>query len=202
VLLNQVFSIDVLHGTKINRIGRSELLNKGENFCDLSISGKTYNGESTITISLNAKIIVYAKIMSISLFQGRFEYDLNNPDRFLFGGGPYSIDEMDIFHYYTINPPVTIKNTGNVNIEMSMASFDTDYPIIQTAVIQPDDTLNLLLPFRDSESGVGGMIRLDSEGTVFDSNELSIGRDGAGYLALRYPSDFWRSNYPPPDRIY
>ncbi|MBT7790843.1 MAG: hypothetical protein HN757_18445 [Calditrichaeota bacterium] len=46
------------------------------------------------------------------------------------------------------------------------------------------------------------MIRLDSEGTVFDSNELSIGRDGAGYLALRYPSDFWRSNYPPPDRIY
>jgi hypothetical protein len=201
-LLNQVFSIDVLHGTKINGFGSREFLKEGDNFCNLSIKGKTFDGESTTTISLNAKIKVYAKIMSISIFQGRFEYDLNTPDHFLFGGGPYSIDEMDIFHYYTINPPVTIRNTGNVNLEMTLASFETDHPIIQTAMIRPNDTMNLILPFGESDYIVGGMIRLDSEGTIFDINKLSMGRDGAAYFALVYPSEFWRTNHTSPDRIY
>lgn len=202
LLFTQVFSIDVLHGTMINGIGSAEFLNKGENFCNLTIKGKTLSGRSVTTVSLEAKIIVYAELMSISLFQRRFDYDLNTPDSRLHGGGSYSIDEMNIFHYFTINPPVTIRNTGNVNIEMTLASFDTGHPIIQTAIIQPDDTLNLLLPFRESETLVGGRIRLDSEGTTFDINKLSIGRDGAAYFALLYPSEFWRANHPPVNRDY
>ena len=148
-VLNQVISIDVLHGAMKHGYGFNEFLNKGDNFCNLSIQGKSFNGDSITTISLHAKIKVYAKIMSISVFQGRFVYDLNIPDRGLIGGGPFSIEEMDIFHYFTINPPVTIKNTGNVSIEMTLASYNTEHSIIQTATIPPDDTLNLLLPFVD-----------------------------------------------------
>ena len=158
-LFMQAFSIDVLHGTKISGIGSVDFLSMGENSCNLTINGKTLDGRSLTTVSLKAKIVVYAELMSISVFQGKFEYDLHTPDRRLHGGDPFHINEMNIFHYYTIDPPVAIRNTGNVNIEMTIASFDTDDPIIQTAVIQPDDTLNLLLPFRDSESGVGGRIK-------------------------------------------
>ena len=186
-LLNQVYSIDVLHGTRINGIGSAEFLNQGDNICNLSIKGKISNGRSSTTVIMNIKIKVYAEFMSISLFQGRFEYDLNTRDVLLSGFDTYDIDAMKMFYYFTINPPVTIQNTGNVNIKMTLMSFDTGNPITHTAMIQPNDTLNLLLPLRESDSRDGGMIRLDSEGTVFDINKLSLGRDGAAYFALQYP---------------
>ena len=168
----------------------------------MSINGKTFNGDSITTVSINAKIIVFAEIMSIDLFQGRYEYDLNSRDVTLHGYGTYPAEPMKIFYYFTINPPVTIHNTGNVNIKMTMMSFDTGHPITQTSIIQPNDTLNLLLPFGDAEHGDGGWIRLDSEGTVFDIDKLSLGRDDAAYFALKYPSAFWFRNHIPPDRSY
>lgn len=201
-VLNQVISIDVLHGTMIHGYGFNDFLDKGDNFCNLSIQGKSFNGDSIIAISLYAKIKVYAKIMSITVYQGRFIYDLSIPDRHLSGGDPFSIEEMDIFQYFTINPPVTIKNTGNVGIELTMASFDIDRSIIQTAVIPPNDTLNLLLTLGDADSTYGGKIRLDSEGTVFDFNKLNMGRDGAAYFSMMYPSAHWFRNNPIPQRIY
>lgn len=202
MLLNQVFSLDVLHGTRINGIGSAKFLNKGDNICNLSIKGKASYGRSSTSVSLNVRIKIYAELMSISLFQGRFEYDLNTRDVLMSGFGTYPIDEMKMFYYFTINPPVTIKNTGNVDIKMTLMSFDTGNPITQTAMIQPNDTLNLLLPIRESEYRDGGMIRLDSKGTVFDINKLNLGKDGAAYFALQYPSDFWFANHTPPNRIY
>jgi hypothetical protein len=201
--LNQVFSIDVLHGTMINGIGTACFLNLGNNFCNLNIQGKTFNGDSIITVKLEAKIKIYAEIMAISLHQGEYQYDLSKRDWLLQGCGNYSIDQMIMFNYYTINPPVTIKNIGNVNIEMSLMSFDENYPIIQKATIHPLDTLNLNLPFKESATrGVGGMIRLESKGTIFDINKLSKGRDGAAYFALDYPDEFWRTESPPAQRVY
>lgn len=203
ITLNQVFSIDVLHGTMINGIGSMSFLNMGNNYCNLNIQGETFNGNSIVTVKLIAKIKIYAEVMAISLYQGRYEYDLNNHDSWLFGGGTFNIKEMCMFHYFTINPPVTLKNIGNVNIDLTLISSDENYPIIQTATIHPLDTLNLNLPFKESETRmVGGLIRLDSKGTIFDVNKLSKGRDGAAYFAMDYPTEFWRSNHPPPNRNY
>jgi hypothetical protein len=201
-LLNQVYSIDVLHGTRINGIGSAEFLDKGDNICNLRVKGEISKGRSNTTVAMNINITVYAEIMSISLIQGKFEYDLNTRDVLLSGFGTYDIDAMKMFYYFTINPPVTIQNTGNVNINMTLMSFDTGNPITHTAMIQPNDSLNLLLPLGGSDGREGGMIRLDSEGTVFDINKLCLGRDGAAYFALKYPSDFWFSNHTPPNRIY
>jgi hypothetical protein len=198
----RAFSVDVLRGTMMNGIGSAEFLPMGENTCHLSIQGTTGNGASEDSVKFEARVVVFAEFMSVSIVQGGYEYDLNNPDIGLYGAEPFPIDRMNIFLYYTIDPPVAVRNTGNVAIEMSMASFDTGDPIIQTALLQPGDTINFLLPLRESDSLIGGKIRLGSNGTVFDINQLSIGRDGAAYFALAYPHQFWRNNHPPPDRVY
>jgi hypothetical protein len=200
--LNQVFSIDVIHGTMINGIGSARFLNMGYNYCNINIQGKTFNGD-TVIVKLKANIRIFAEIMAISLYQGKYIYDFSNPDWDLVGCGTFNIREMIMFDYYTINPPVTIKNIGNVDIDMTMISFNVNNPIIQTGLIHPLDSLNLSLPYNELDTReVGGMLRLDSKGTIFDVNKLSKGRDGAAYFALNNPDEFWRINKPPAPRTY
>jgi hypothetical protein len=180
--LSQAISLDIIHGTRINGVGYTGLLNMGDNFCNINVQGQTTDGKSGITVKLKAKIKVYAKVMAISLYQGAQKYDFVKKPLNLVIGGPFDIGQMNYYYYYSNSFHLVLKNTGNVSFIMTVASFEYNYPIILNTTVNPLDTL--ILNLQKQVEGLGGAIRLNSNGTIFDQQKLNLGNDGNAYFAL------------------
>jgi hypothetical protein len=183
--LTQVVSLDIVHGTRINGVGYTNLLNMGDNYCNINLQGKTLNGSTDITIKTQARIKVFAKVMAISLYQGKQEYDLTNPDGKVIGS-PFDVDQVNYYNYTSLDPPIFMKNTGNVAINLSLASFNPKNPLIQQSKLLPNDSVALNLSTLILNASSGGEISLDSNGTIFDQKKLNLGKDGNAYFALFY----------------
>lgn len=182
--LNQLVSLDIIHGTRINGIGFSGLLKKENNYCNINIQGQTNNGKSDTIIRLKVKIKVFAKLMDISLFQEDQEINLFETPGKILGGGPFNIA---MNQYFYNNKPILIKNTGNVAINMIMKSGDTNYPVIQSKTLNPSDTLTLKLETKPTKWGDPyEEIQLNSNGTIFNQQKLCVGDDGKAYFAMVY----------------
>lgn len=180
--LNQAISLDIVHGARINGIGYSGLLNMGDNTCNLTIKGQTFDGKSDVTIKLNVNIKIYAKLMAISLFQGTKEFDLTKPDGTVMGG-PGGVSSMFQYEYKNM-PSVVVKNTGNETINLSLINEDLQSTILQKTILNPKDTLVLNLPANSGDGFVRAFLKLDSKGTISDQAKLNIGTDGCGYISM------------------
>jgi len=190
--LVQIISLDVVHGTRINGVGSTDLLNMGDNTCNLNIQGKTFDGKDNVSVSLKGSIKVYAKVMAVSLYQGTQPYDMTKPTGKIIGGW-FDVSQMFNFNYST-NIPIVIKNIGNVRIKLIMDNFDANHTVIQNATLNPKDTLVLKLSAQNSAWAANGMIQLNSDGTIFDQKKLSLGNDGNGYFGVMYNGTY----YPTP----
>ncbi|HEY3372147.1 MAG TPA: hypothetical protein VGK10_14930 [Prolixibacteraceae bacterium] len=178
--LSQAISLDIVHGTRINGIGYTGILNMGDNYCTINIKGQTNDGQSNTTVNLTTKVKIYAKLMAISLYQGDTHFELTNPSTRGMAASPFETGELNFFYYYN-NIPFVVKNTGNVSIDLSLANWPYTNTIAQNARLKPNDTLTLKLNIDQ-----GGVIRLNSDGTIFDQQiqKLSLGADGNAYLTL------------------
>ncbi len=192
----QLISLDIIHGERINGLGFSGLLNMGQNYCNVSVQGVSFDGNNDTTVSLNSSIKVYASVMDIQLYQGKSEYDLSMPN-IQGSAGPFAnrITIMNFYSYPSLDPPVVMKNTGNVNILLTLTEWESGITgISRDTVIYPLDSVVLKLP-EPKIPPTECFIRLNSEGTVFDQQKLGAGNDGNAYFGM------WYTTVMPPNYV-
>jgi len=200
-VLNQAISLDIAHGTRINGVGYTGLLNMGDNYCHINIQGVTSNGITNDTVKLRAIVKVFAKVMAVKVYQGSKEFNFAKPVRKVIGG-PFDINAMNYFYYLSNEPPIVLKNTGNVSINITLANFDANSTILQNVTLQLQDTVVLILSTQPTGYGAGGYIRLNSNGTIFDQQKFSLGNDGNAYFGMVYWQATNSAPVPPNDSIY
>lgn len=180
--LIQIISLDIVHGTRINGVGYTKLLSAGDNYGTITIQGHTRDSVSDISTSIKAAVKVYAKVMDIALFQGSTQYDLTQPAGKFIGSLLFDVDQSNSYEYSAL--PMSLKNTGNVGIQVTVAALGATNTVLQNVLVNPQQSINLNLPAPLISTTLLSQIQLNSGGTIFDQQKLSMGNDGNAYFGM------------------
>ncbi len=172
--LNQILSLDVIHGTQLNGIGYTNVLNKGINFTTLTIKGRTFNGKDSLDISQTYKLIVDAKLMDCIFYSNNTEIDITKPRATAYGYIYY-------FNHSVPNDTIKIVNTGNVNLTVSYG-WDMEHTgstnIIYHDFVIPPNKFQKFYGWQMSEY----VCFVLSSGTIANSSKFHIHTDGKIYI--------------------
>ena len=172
-----VISLGIVHGIQLNGVGFTDLLAMGDNTSILKVTGKTIDGNDTITISSSYDFTVEAKVMDIKLYVDGSEMDITKNT----GEVTSSFGGLGSLRVYLINSGnLEIENTGNVNINLTYGSNNIDIT---------DGGKNMLLKPNDKKQiSISGEIyfKLDGNGTITYYNRIQLGNDGMGYFVIAH----------------
>jgi hypothetical protein len=170
-----LISLGIVHGTRINGFGFSDVLPMGANTSVLTITGKTIDGSDTIDISSDFEFTVNAKLMDIKLYAGNKEIDLTKN----YDGSSTTLGGLGFMrHYNAGSGNLEIENTGNVDIELTYGS-DKDLNGSDIAMLKPNEKKQMEI------IGYNFMtFQLDGNGTIADNKRIELGNDGKGYFRV------------------
>ncbi len=171
-----LISLGIVHGTRINGFGFSDLLPMGTNTSVLTVTGKTIDGNDTIEINSDFEFTVNAKVMDIKLYANNSEVDLTRN----YGGSSSTLGGLGFIRYYDVGSGnLEIENTGNVDIELTYGSDNNLAYGNEIAILKPNEKRQMEI--------IGYTFltfRLDGNGTIADNNRIQLGNDGKGYFRV------------------
>ncbi len=163
-----LISLGIVHGTRINGVGFSELLPMGINTSVLTITGKTIDGSDTIDISSDFEFTVNAKVMDIKLYVDNSEIDLTKN----YDGASTTLGGLGFMRLYRVKPGnLEIENTGNVTIDLTYGG--------NKEMLKPNEKTQI-----EIFGGSNITFSLDGNGTIADNNRIQLGNDGIGYFMI------------------
>ncbi len=161
-------SLGIVHGTRINGFGFSDVLPMGTNTSVLTITGKTIDGSDTIEISSDFEFTVNAKVMDIKLYANYKEIDLTKN----YGGHSTTLGGLGFMRTYWVSSgKLEIENTGNVAIDLTYES--------NNEMLEPNEKKQI-----EISGGSNMTFSLDGNGTIADNNRIQLGNDGIGYFMI------------------
>jgi hypothetical protein len=168
-----ILTLGITHGTNLNGVGYVDLLPMGTNTSVLTISGQTIDNGDTIEINSSFNISVNAQVMDIELYEGLSKISITNPK----GSVSTNLGGLGFMRYYSVyaDSTISIKNIGNVDIDLSFGSTGIDDSHI---TISRSDSVSLNLP------DFINFITLDSKGTITNNSRIQLGIDGKGYFSI------------------
>lgn len=174
-----LISLGILHGTRINGIGYTDLLPMGENTATLTITGETVENGQTIELVSKYSFTVNAKKMDISLLADGKPIDLLATSGTTTLGRNYG--GLGSLRMYEVkSPTLTIQNTGNVEISLNQIEMKDNgtFKTLDAVSILPNQsaTINIIERFN--------VLTLNSNGTISDDSHIQLGNDGKGYLVI------------------
>jgi hypothetical protein len=160
-----IISLGIIHGLQLNGVGFADLLPMGINSSVLTITGKTLDGNDTISISASYDFTVNAKVMDVKFYVNGSEIDLTKNYSVIYGATGF-------VRYYKIEShDFEIENIGNVDIDLTYGSAHT-----------------LLEQNAKKQVFIAGLkyFRLDGHGAITDNSRIQLGNDGIGYFVVDY----------------
>jgi len=174
-----LISLGILHGTRLNGVGYTDLLPMDENSATLTITGKTVENGQTIELASKYSFTVNAKKMDISLFGDGKPIDLLNPSGTTSSGRNYG--GLGSLRMYEVkSSTLVMQNIGNVEIsliQIEMANNGT-LKTLNAISILPNQSANINL------TEWFNVLSLNSNGTISDDSRIQLGNDGKGYLSI------------------
>lgn len=173
-----LISVGIIHGTKLNGVGYTELLPMNENHSTITITGKTIENGDTVNLVSEFNLRINAKVLNIQLFDDENEIDLPNP----IGQVHCNLGQ---FRYYRVSNNLIIKNIGNVPFDLTtyISSLGTFTKDGESLTILPNE-LNTI------EMHNGFVIyEMDSDGTICDYERINLENNGKGYFGIEYPKE-------------
>ena len=174
-----LISLGILHGTRINGIGYTDMLPMGENTATLTITGKTVENGQTIELESKYSFTVNAKKMDISLSVDGNPIDLLSPSGTAGSGRNYG--GLGALRIYEVkSSTLTIQNIGNVEISLTQIEMANNGTLktLDAIPILPDQSANINIIERFN------VLSLNSNGTITDDSRIQLGNDGKGYLSI------------------
>ena len=161
-----IISLGIIHGNQINGIGFTDLLPMNTNTAMLTITGKTMDGNDTITISSDFHFTVNAKVMDIKLYVDNIEFDITSN----YGGSSTTLGGLGFIRFYQVNASsLEIENSGNVDIDLT---YGSDNMLLKPNNKKQIDMADCLI------------FRLNGNGTITDNSRIQLGNDGIGYFEI------------------
>lgn len=174
-----LISLGIIHGRQLNGLGFADLLTMDENSTSLAITGKTIENGDTLDLRSEFDFSVNAKIMDIQLFENEKEIDLLKPTGTAIFGFNYG-GLGTIRYYHLTSNTFTIKNTGNVDINIRINESDN----LGNFLIPRDTALLQHQSVVIQSSVIHVVLSLDGDGTVTEDARIQLGNDGKGYFAI------------------
>jgi hypothetical protein len=174
-----LISLGILHGTRINGIGYTDILPMGENTATLTITGKTVENGQTIELESKYSFTVNAKKMDISLSVDGKPIDLLTPSGTTTSGRNYG--GLGALRLYEVkSSTLTIQNIGNVEISLNQIEMmgNGTLKTLDAISILPDQSANINI------IEMFNVLSLNSNGTISDDSRIQLGNDGKGYLSI------------------
>jgi hypothetical protein len=170
----QFITLGILHGTRLNGVGYTNLLPMGENKATLTITGNTVENGDTIQLETEYGITVNAQIMDISLYSEDQPIDMQRPQGLVMSGGNYG-GLGNLRMYNVQSSTLVLINTGNVDISIAQPANSKTIDAISLPAFQ-SVTITL-------SEGITAF-SLSSNGTITDDSRMQLGNDGKGYFAI------------------
>ncbi len=179
--LTQIIGLDVVHGKAINGSALSNIQNKGDNYCNVTITGTTKDDKNqTIQLKTVVKFKINAKVMDLSFYDGsqKIYYET------ISGSCLSCIKGSGATTLWCDSTKMTLENTGNVNIKVNYGESSNDINTSETVEIGKKITFNL--------SNKIYYLEIDGSNTVVDENKFKYFKNGKVY--------FISGNFPGPPR--
>lgn len=181
-----IVSLGVVHGTHINGVGFTDILQMGINEAVVIIKGKTIENGDTIELESRFNFVVDAKVMDIKMSENEEEIDLL--DVTITTSGVPNAGGLGAVPGYIVPlsaRSVNIKNTGNVDMTITSRSLDAQ-DFSNEIEVAPNESAEInLLPANHEELAYTMMvITIDGHGTIADNNRIKMGNDGKGYFIV------------------
>lgn len=177
-----LISLDVNHGIRLNGIGYTDLLPKGENTVILTVTGKILSNNDSVQIQSDFKLKMNALQMDVTLFSDNvvIDYGVTNGDWI----GFETVSGLPSLPSYDFDPAdFKIKNTGNVDIMVMFDHLLTGDPI--TFSLHPDEmSSSISIPTIDGVDSYNALMSIEAGGTITDRSRIKQGVDGKGYLIM------------------
>lgn len=184
--LMPLLSLGVLHGLQLNGVGYTGLLPMGKNQIILSITGKILENGDSVEVSATFDMIVSAKQMDITLYSNNVEIDFSNSNAIGQWVGLEFESGLPSIPGYDFDPTnLKVKNTGNVEISLSLSNLASG-PDIISMVLQPNEIEQINLPAPVNTDYYFALLELDGNGTITDRSRIRLGINGKGYLVLQH----------------
>lgn len=172
-------SLNVIHGTRLNGIGYSNLLPMGDNSATITISGKIIENGDSVKIESSYSFNVNAQVMDISIFKDDKEIDLTKPD----ASSSSNLGGLGFVRMYMVSTnKISIQNKGNVDIYLTNYSQDQFGTTTKSEVVPilTGQTIPFILTSEFST------IELESDGTIAPDDRIQLGNNGKGYFGFIY----------------
>lgn len=181
-----LISLGVLHGMQLNGVGYTELLPMGENEVTLSISGKVVENGDSVEVNSTFDVTVSARQMDIKLYSNDVEIDFSSSNAVGQWIGTEFASGLPSIPAYDADPSnIKIKNTGNVEIKLSLISM-TPGPDTVRMVLQPNQLESINYPPRDNTPLYFALLIMDGNGTITDRSRVRLGTNGKGYVIIQH----------------
>jgi hypothetical protein len=163
-------------------------MSKGINETSVTISGTTTDSAGNdLHVQLTIGASVEARVMDIILSDAEKEIDLTKPSEIM----SYSIPGLDgqLLNYTIKKEPATIKNTGNVDITVTISKVvhvgqESDGKSM-SMVVQPGESETIETDSVIQEKGgFVVLVELDGANTITDNSRIRQAANGKGYFGI------------------
>jgi hypothetical protein len=179
-----LISVGVVHGVYLNGVGFTDVLEMGDHTVTLTIKGNMKENATQREVTSTFTLTVDAKLMDIELMDGSTAVDLLNTPVSM--SGATNVGGLgNVPGYLFDTETLKIKNTGNVNIQVTIPSY-LPGASTQSQLVTPNQTITFILPTDINYSYVTAFVALDGNGTVTNYNRIKLGNDGKGYFGVQY----------------
>jgi len=184
--VQQIITLNVIHGTPLNGVGTAPLLPAGVNIATATLTATTTDAHSdTLTLSQSAQLKIFAQVMDVQAYDDSTPLDLSQPSGSMKGPG---VPVQDWIPYYAITSGICkLVNTGNVPIIMREWSGTEGTDVVTLAdstIVAPGGTY---LPTVYHPTLDYGSLQLDGQGVVSNPAKLLAVSDGRIFLRFQLP---------------
>jgi len=172
-----LISLNVIHGTRLNGIGYTNLLPMNMNSATITICGKIIENGDSVEIKSTYSFQVNARVMDVSLFQDDKEIDLTKP----FASTSSNLGGLGFIKMFRVSyANVTLQNKGNVDINSTSYTQDLSGAMVKGKPVMAFAGQPLQMDIKKGFT----IIELDSDGTITNDEKIQIGNNGKGYFGL------------------
>ncbi len=168
-----LLTLGITHGINLNGVGYDSMLSMGQHSSILTITGKTLEGEDTISIKSEFVFSAFARCMDIKLYSDSLLINLENPDAYV-----SSFQGWLRGYFVSRSSMISAVNTGNVSITIYQVVGLNQYNPI---TLEPNDSLYI-----NTMPSVWENIKyaIDGDGTISDQSRIELVNNGKGYFIL------------------